>query len=104
MTFTEKMLRAAAKVYATDASAPGIVISWLSDKKEWYASLQRYPDGETKRLAAKAYSRIGVDHVVMILAATWGNNKKAHPMALKLASFRCVAEAIKQAWDLEDQQ
>ena len=98
MSFTEKMLKIAAKVYAADMSAPSITVAWLTDKDIWYASLCRYPDGVNKLIVTKAYSRIGVDHCVLILASGWGSMKKAHASVIKLADFRAVKEAVLEVW------
>lgn len=52
----EEFLKKLTEYYATDPTAPGIIIAWLLDRKQFYCSVQRFTErfGGGKLVVTKA--------------------------------------------------
>lgn len=73
-TLLETCLRAISELYPEDSTAPGVVLSFLSDRKLFYASFARYPNGTesgSKIVLASATSASSIEAALSSLAKAW---------------------------------
>lgn len=97
MQLLEDALRAASLLYPKDPSEPGIVLSWLTDKGEFYASIVRYEDtyGKSKQVLCKA-TGLNVGLAVTALVEEWFT--RVEPvMELRRTTF--LASSDDEPWE-----
>jgi len=83
------VLKGIAELYADDSTRPGLVLSWIEDKKSFYASFARY-DGPKKSIIAKAYGQ-DLEAAISGLLIDWnGRSQSARGL---LAAAKCLARA-----------
>lgn len=67
-------LKALCEFYETDSVAPGIVLSWLPDRKVFYCSVRRYSlhtHALRSRVVITAVSRVSPDKAVLTAMRKW---------------------------------
>lgn len=79
-TLLETCLRALSELYPEDATAPGVVLSFLSDSKKFYASFARYTPERKIVLAAATAASIEVA-LQSLAKAWWAKSANARELA-----------------------
>ena len=92
-------LQAITELYPSDRTTPGLVLAWLPDKKQFYASFARYQDGQ-KLIVAAAYADT-LSEVLPALVESWHGKTEGARAMLRLA--RSWRNPIKQIMDVSTQ-
>lgn len=67
----EEALKELVETYKSDRISPGLQLSWLADKGQFYAAIHRFPSNvESRKVVAKALAET-VDMAVEKAMATW---------------------------------